>query len=139
MYAPTPNVPTPVPSASSPPRRPGVGRDVRLLTRSSPGRREAERFIAERYRSEYGATLSHFLPTLVALPAAGGGLLAAAGIAIDIGRFYMERRFLQNAADAAALAAAGIGEATLRLSVGLEDADDLIDDLKRGFRAAAKG
>ena len=37
--------------------------------------------------------------------------------------------------DAAALAAAGIGEATLRLSIGLEDADDL----KRGFRAAAKG
>ncbi|MFN9029803.1 MAG: O-acetylhomoserine aminocarboxypropyltransferase, partial [Betaproteobacteria bacterium] len=36
--------------------------------------------------------------------------------------------------DAAALAAAGIGEATLRLSIGLEDADDLIDDLKRGFR-----
>jgi len=34
------------------------------------------------------------------------GLLAAAGIAIDIGRFYSEHRFLQNAADAAALAAA---------------------------------
>ncbi len=33
-------------------------------------------------------------------------LLAAAGIAIDMGRFYSERRFLQNAADAAALAAA---------------------------------
>jgi len=38
--------------------------------------------------------------------------------------------------DAAALAAAGISETTLRLSVGLEDPDDLIDDLKRGFRAA---
>ena len=34
------------------------------------------------------------------------GLLAAAGVAVDIGRFYSERRFLQNAADAAALAAA---------------------------------
>ena len=34
------------------------------------------------------------------------GLLAAAGVAFDIGRFYSERRFLQNAADAAALAAA---------------------------------
>jgi len=34
------------------------------------------------------------------------GLLAAAGVAIDVGRFYSERRFLQNAADAAALAAA---------------------------------
>ncbi len=34
------------------------------------------------------------------------GLLAAAGVAVDIGRFYSERRFLQNSADAAALAAA---------------------------------
>jgi O-acetylhomoserine (thiol)-lyase len=40
--------------------------------------------------------------------------------------------------DAAALAAAGIAEGTLRLSVGLEDADDLIGDLKRAFKAAGK-
>ena len=40
--------------------------------------------------------------------------------------------------DAAALAAAGITEGTLRLSVGLEDADDLISDLKRAFKAAEK-
>ncbi len=40
--------------------------------------------------------------------------------------------------DAAALAAAGIGEGTLRLSVGLEDSDDLIADLKRAFKAAEK-
>ncbi len=33
-------------------------------------------------------------------------LLAAAGLAFDIGRFYSERRFLQNAADAGALAVA---------------------------------
>jgi hypothetical protein len=33
-------------------------------------------------------------------------LMAAAGLAFDIGRFYSEKRFLQNAADAAALAAA---------------------------------
>ncbi|MBI2764149.1 MAG: hypothetical protein HYX54_10510 [Chloroflexi bacterium] len=33
-------------------------------------------------------------------------LLGAAGVAVDIGRFYSERRFLQNAADSAALAAA---------------------------------
>ncbi len=32
-------------------------------------------------------------------------LFAAAGLAFDIGRFYSERRFLQNSADAAALAA----------------------------------
>jgi O-acetylhomoserine (thiol)-lyase len=41
--------------------------------------------------------------------------------------------------DAAALEAAGIREGTLRLSIGLEDADDLINDLKGAFRAAAKG
>src|SRR6187431_2763581 len=33
-------------------------------------------------------------------------LFAAAGLAFDVGRFYSEQRFLQNAADAAALAAA---------------------------------
>ncbi len=33
-------------------------------------------------------------------------LLTAAGVAVDIGRFYSERRFLQNAADSAVLAAA---------------------------------
>jgi len=33
-------------------------------------------------------------------------LFAAAGMAFDVGRFYSERRFLQNAADAAALAGA---------------------------------
>jgi Flp pilus assembly protein TadG len=32
------------------------------------------------------------------------GLFAAAGLAFDIGRFYTEKRFLQNAADAGALA-----------------------------------
>ena len=40
--------------------------------------------------------------------------------------------------DDAALAAAGIGEGTLRLSIGLEDTDDLIADLKSAFRAAQK-
>ncbi|KAF4529850.1 hypothetical protein B566_EDAN018345 [Ephemera danica] len=40
--------------------------------------------------------------------------------------------------DDAALAQAGITPGTIRLSIGLEDADDLIDDLKRGLKAAAK-
>jgi hypothetical protein len=42
-------------------------------------------------------------------------LTAAAGLAIDIGRFYSEKRFLQNAADAGALAVANAlirGEST---------------------------
>ena len=37
-----------------------------------------------------------------------------------------------------ALSGAGIGPGTIRLSIGLEDADDLIDDLKRALKAAEK-
>jgi O-acetylhomoserine (thiol)-lyase len=37
-----------------------------------------------------------------------------------------------------ALVAAGITQGTIRLSIGLEDPDDLIDDLKRALRAAEK-
>ena len=37
------------------------------------------------------------------------------------------------------LAASGITEGTMRLSIGLEDADDLIEDLGRGLKAAQKG
>ena len=40
--------------------------------------------------------------------------------------------------DAAALRAAGIGEGTVRLSVGLEDPDDLIEDLSRALYASQK-
>ena len=40
--------------------------------------------------------------------------------------------------DDAALAAAGIGPGTVRLSVGLEHADDLLDDLGRALHAAGK-
>jgi O-acetylhomoserine (thiol)-lyase len=37
------------------------------------------------------------------------------------------------------LAAAGLTEGTMRLSIGLEDADDLIEDLSRGLKASQKG
>jgi O-acetylhomoserine (thiol)-lyase len=40
--------------------------------------------------------------------------------------------------DEAALAAGGISSGTIRLSIGLENTDDLIGDLKQGLRAAAK-
>ncbi|MEY4752490.1 MAG: hypothetical protein RJA44_165, partial [Pseudomonadota bacterium] len=40
--------------------------------------------------------------------------------------------------DDAALRAAGIQPGTVRLSIGLEDADDLIEDLQRALKAAAK-
>ncbi len=41
--------------------------------------------------------------------------------------------------DAHALKAAGIGEEMVRLSIGLEDCADLIDDLTAALRASAKG
>jgi O-acetylhomoserine (thiol)-lyase len=40
--------------------------------------------------------------------------------------------------DADALKAAGIAEGTVRLSIGLEDADDLIEDLSRALKASQK-
>jgi O-acetylhomoserine (thiol)-lyase len=40
--------------------------------------------------------------------------------------------------DDAALKSAGIGPGTIRLSIGLEDPADLIDDLKRALKVAAK-
>ena len=44
--------------------------------------------------------------------------------------------FRMSAAD---LVRAGITEGTIRLSIGLEDADDLIEDLSRALHAAGKG
>ncbi len=41
--------------------------------------------------------------------------------------------------DDAALAAAGIGAGTIRLSIGLESPEDLIEDLARALRASQKG
>ena len=41
--------------------------------------------------------------------------------------------------DAEALKATGVGEEMIRLSIGLEDGDDLIDDLRQALRAALKG
>jgi O-acetylhomoserine (thiol)-lyase len=41
--------------------------------------------------------------------------------------------------DPAALEAAGVGEDLIRLSVGLEDADDLIADLRQALRASSRG
>jgi hypothetical protein len=53
-------------------------------------------------------------------------LLACAGLAFDVGRFYTEKRFLQNAADAAALAASNAlirGETD---SVAIDDANTIL-------------
>ncbi len=68
---------------------PGLAR----LSRAIHGRRGTNR------RREGGQVLVIFALSITVL-------FAAAGLAFDIGRFYAERRYLQNAADAAALAAA---------------------------------
>lgn len=60
--------------------------------------------VAEMGRRERGQVLVIFALALTVL-------MAAAGLAFDVGRFYSERRFLQNSADAAALAA---GNALIR-------------------------
>ena len=41
--------------------------------------------------------------------------------------------------DAASLQTAGVSEDMVRLSVGLEDVGDLIDDLAQALRASQKG
>jgi hypothetical protein len=76
------------------PARLGLPARARLLGRLSPGRDEAERFIADRYLRDYGAVLTHFLPTLVALPSSGGSLLSAAGIAPAAGGALFLERYL---------------------------------------------
>ena len=63
-------------------------------------------------------------------------LFAAAGLAFDVGRFYSERRFLQNAADAAALAAAN---ALIRGDTVAEADAEARDILARNFMASPSG
>ena len=63
-------------------------------------------------------------------------LLVSAGLAFDIGRFYSERRFLQNAADAAALAAAN---ALIRGETTTEADAQARDVLTRNFAASPTG
>jgi len=65
----------------------------------TPVRRRFGGSVERGSRTEGGQVLVVFALALTVL-------LAAAGLAFDVGRFYSERRFLQNAADAAALAAA---------------------------------
>jgi hypothetical protein len=63
-------------------------------------------------------------------------LMAAAGLAFDIGRFYTERRFLQNAADAAALAA---GNVLVRGGTNDEARDEARAVLTRNFSIPPNG
>jgi Flp pilus assembly protein TadG len=92
----------------------------------TPGRERRRVSIARRERGQ----------VVVIFALAVAGLIAAAGVAVDIGRFYSERRFLQNAADAAALAAAN---ALIR---GESDADAVIaaqNSLARNFLGDPNG
>ena len=63
-------------------------------------------------------------------------LFAAAGLAFDVGRFYSERRFLQTAADAAALAAAN---ALIRGDTIAQADAQARDILSRNFLSSPSG
>lgn len=80
-------------------------------------------------RKDHGQVLVLFALSAVVL-------LAGAGLAVDIGRFYSERRYLQNAADAAALAAANAlirGESNANAEAAARDV------LTRNFQADPNG
>ena len=63
-------------------------------------------------------------------------IMAAAGLAFDIGRFYSERRFLQNAADAGALA---IANALIRGETNADAEAEGRDVLARNLAASPTG
>ena len=80
-------------------------------------------------RGERGQVVVVFALALVVL-------LGAAGLAFDVGRFYSERRFLQNAADAGALAAAN---ALIRGGTVAEADADARTILTRNFLSSPSG
>lgn len=82
-----------------------------------------------RGRDEHGQVLVIFALALTVL-------LGAAGLAFDVGRFYSERRFLQNAADAGALAAAN---ALTRGGTNAEADADARTILARNFLTSPSG
>jgi hypothetical protein len=63
-------------------------------------------------------------------------LFTAVGVAFDVGRFYSERRFLQNAADAAALAA---GAALVRGATTADALTEARTNLQRNLAGSPNG
>ena len=96
-------------------------------TTRSPGHGRGTRRAAR--RSDAGQVLVIFAVSITVL-------FAAAGLAFDIGRFYSERRFLQNAADAAALAAAS---ALIRGETTAQADAEARDILTRNFASSPSG
>jgi Flp pilus assembly protein TadG len=82
-----------------------------------------------RPESARGQVIVIFALSLVAI-------MAAAGLAFDIGRFYSERRFLQNAADAGALA---IANALIRGETNADAEAEGRDVLARNLAASPTG
>jgi hypothetical protein len=80
-------------------------------------------------RSDAGQVLVIFAVSITVL-------FGAAGLAFDIGRFYSERRFLQNAADAATLAAAS---ALIRGETTAQADAEARDILTRNFMSSPSG
>ena len=71
----------------------------------------------------------------IAVPASTG---SAGRCHAAIARHWLPATTTHFRMDDAALAAAGIGPGTIRLSVGLEDPQDLVDDLANALRASQK-
>jgi hypothetical protein len=100
------------------------------------------------YLSVFNAGIGHDPAPLLAIGSAAGGQGDALGdgqpsehapVSIDAVRDSLVRALREmRALSDEALAGAGIAQGTIRLSIGLEDPDDLIDDLKRALKAAQK-
>ena len=104
---------------------------ARSLPRERRDRRDRQHERASRSarRADGGQVLVIFALSITVL-------FAAAGLAFDVGRFYSERRFLQNAADAAALAAAN---ALIRGDTAAEADAQARDILARNFLNSPSG
>ncbi|HEU4535509.1 MAG TPA: PLP-dependent transferase, partial [Polyangiaceae bacterium] len=104
---------------------------------SHPGRA-----VAARQMSGFGGMISFELAGGLSASRAFLGALRVFACAESLGgvESLAEHPALMTHASvpAAARQALGIGDGLVRLSVGIEDADDLWDDLSRGFAAAAR-
>ena len=96
---------------------------------SSSARADGHQLMRADRRGEHGQVVVVFALALVVL-------LGAAGLAFDVGRFYSERRFLQNSADAGALAAAN---ALIRGGTVAEADADARTVLARNFLSSPSG
>ncbi|MFO1407510.1 MAG: cystathionine gamma-synthase [Steroidobacteraceae bacterium] len=119
-------------------RHPAVARVYYPGLASHPGHE-----VARRQQQGYGAMVSFELKGGASNVEAMVGALELFSLAESLGgveSLIAHPATMTHAAmDAAARARAGISDTLLRLSIGIEDADDLVADLERGLAAANVG